>query len=339
MVCHRHCKIKVNIKIVLWIPLAFDNRLLCSTKMGNRNRTGSVTQNFYGIHNFASTEVALFLLPRQFFGLLKCWFGGQKHSSRQLPQHHCALHAGFGFRQFYLRRRARALKVPLGYPAWVGIWATQPPGHSPSLLRPRPQPPRVAAAASLGRGGPKPAGCGGDGMGGEGGGDEGGAGGAGRAVLRRAERGGPGPPPPSGGRRSAPLARPARGCRERLHALVPAVRSRGGAQPGGGSGARGGRPRPAAVAAHGSAGGRAAEACGPLALPEAAAPAGEGARRRRPLLRRRQQLRLRVGGAAVAAPAPRRLPAGGCYGPLGERRGLPGLEVSATPAPRRLLLR
>lgn len=75
---------------------------------------------------------------------------------------------------------------------------------------------------------------------------------AGRAGRCRAEAG-PSPAAPLG-------SAPPRGCRRRLHALGGAVRSRGGAQPGGGSvcGAEGRRPRPAeaAAAAHGSAGGR-----------------------------------------------------------------------------------
>lgn len=260
--------------------------------------------------------------------LLKCRFGGQKHSSCQLPEYPCASKTEFAFRQFYSGRRARALKHPLGCPVWAGD-----PGCSAAgiFTLPTPNPASARRLPRWDRTGQDPAAAAATEW-------------EGREEVTKEEPEEPAgrsgaESPPSGGRCSAPLARPARGCRERLHALGPAVRSRGGAQPGGGSGARGGRPRPAAVAAHGSAGGRAAEACGPLALPEAAAPAGEGARRRRPLLRRRQQLRLRVGGAAVAAPAPRRLPAGGCYGPLGERRGLPGLEVSAAPAPRRLLLR
>lgn len=88
-----------------------------------------------------------------------------------------------------------------------------------------------------------------------------------------------GPPLSSGSRCSAPLTRPARGCRERLHALGPPVRSRGRAQPERRKrrGARGRRPRPTEVAvAHGYANGRTDEArvCGSLALPEAAAPVG-----------------------------------------------------------------
>lgn len=52
--------------------------------------------------------------------LRKCRFGGRKHSSRQLPEYPCALQTAPGFRQFYSGRRARALKHPLGCPAWAG---------------------------------------------------------------------------------------------------------------------------------------------------------------------------------------------------------------------------
>lgn len=58
--------------------------------MGNPNRTGSVTGNFYGVHNLASTAVAVFVLPRQFFGLaveMQIW----RSAAQQPPAARAAL--------------------------------------------------------------------------------------------------------------------------------------------------------------------------------------------------------------------------------------------------------
>lgn len=254
--------------------------------------------------------------------LRKCRFGGRKHSSRQLPEYPCALQTAPGFRQFYSGRRARALKHPLGCPAWAGDRGCSAAGTFTLL------PPDAAPAPTTGGG------C----LAGTGRAKtrrllprRGGRGGrrsrrrsrrSGRAVLRRARRLGPAPAV------WGPPLRPARPPGPRLPGAAPCARA-GSAQPrrspagrrkrragreaeaggGGGSwlgGRAGGRDvRAASAPRGGGSGGRGGEA--PPAPPAAAAAPAP--------------CRGRGGGSSGSAPPPR----GRVLWPLGGAQRAPRL--------------